>query len=590
MPAAIAPEFNAKTARYQRLARLLAYTNSEQYAGRPDWWTGGRDKVPLRERAPCIIYPLPKNAALEATRFTFGEGRFPKVVVRAEDADVAVGGFGLSDDEAKTLQRGVADLIEQTQLKRGARTLLFGGLTSCTAVALLSVRDGSFCVDHARAIDCIPTFKRPGDPTSPVVALTWTYQYAAEEPDARTGEPKQVNRYFRRDITEKDVVDYEPEEVVQGKRPRWIESAREPHGFSFCPVVWIRNLPAEHRGDIDGTSLLDGLFGEFDALNFALSQRHRGIAFFGTPQPWESGVDEDDGPGADGRTAGPVGYSASPALPAGAIAPPGAVVHGGVCATGSGAPARTIGPDRIWSYQSADAKVGLIETTGKAFEVATAHVDDISARLKQSMGVVLANAADVLGKGDMSAKFLALVYAPLLALVDDLRECWWGAGLQPILQMLLRMVAELDGKTLLLRNARGLAAILKGRTMAVEGGSMWLPPPMHPVWGPYFSASDDDVGKAVDAAQKAKDAKLVSDKTAVTYVANHFGVEDVEEELEAIEEDAETAATSHADSFGAAVQRLTTPTPNGKPSGAPEAEDDDTEEDEPAPASERAKA
>lgn len=589
MSTAIAPEFNARTARYQRLARLLAYTDSTQYAGRPDWWTGGSKRVPLRERAPCIIYPLPKNAALEATRFTFGEGRFPKLVVRAEDADTAVGGFGLSKDEAETLQRGVADLIEQAQLKRGMRTLLLGGLTACTAVALLSVRDGAFCVDYARALDCIPTFKRPGDPTSPVVALTWTYQYASEEPDERTGEPKSVKRYFRRDITELEVIDYEADEVVVGKRPTWREANREKHGFSFCPVVWIRNLPSENRGDIDGTSLLDGLFDEFDSLNLALSQRHRGIMFFGVPQPWETGVDEDDGPGAGGRTAGPVGYSAAPA---GALAPPGAVgAAGGVCAPSATSPARAVGPDKIWSYESAEVKVGLIETTGKAFEVATAHVDDISARLKQSMGVVLANAADVLGKGDMSAKFLALVYAPLLALVDDLRECWWGAGLQPILQMLLRMVAELDGKTLLLRNARGLAAILKGRTMAVEGGSMWLPPPMHPVWGAYFSASGDEVGKDVDAAEKAKDAKLISDKTAVTYVANHFGVEDVEEELEAIEEDAETAATSHADSFGAAVQRLTTPTTDGKPNGTPEAEADDTEDDdEPAPASERAEA
>jgi len=586
MTLAIAPEFNARTARYRRLARFIAYTESTQYAGRPDWWTGGRDRAPLRERAPCIIYPLPKNAALEATRFTFGEGRFPKVVVRAEEADTAVGGFGLSDDEAEALQRGVADLVEQAQLKTGMRTLLLGGLTACTAVALLSVRDGKFCVDYARALDCIPTFKRAGDPTSPVVALTWTYQYASEEPDARTGEPKQVQRYFRRDITELEVIDYEPEEVVQGKRPRWTESAREAHGFSFCPVVWIRNLPSEHRGDIDGTSLLDSLFDEFDSLNLALSQRHRGIMFFGVPQPWETGVDEDDGPGATGRTSSPAGYSAAPA---GALAPVGAVARGGVCAPSTTVGARKIAPDSIWSYQGENVKVGLVETTGKAFEVATAHVDDISARLKQSMGVVLANAADVLGKGDMSAKFLALVYAPLLALVDDLRECWWGAGLQPILQMLLRMVAELDGKTLLLRNARGLAAILKGRTMAVEGGSMWLPPPMHPVWGPYFSASDDEVGKAVDAAQKAKDAKLVSDKTAVTYVANHFGVEDVEEEREAIEEDAETAATSHADSFGAAVQRLATPTADGKPNGAPEA-DDTEDDDEPAPASERAEA
>jgi hypothetical protein len=104
--------------------------------------------------------------------------------------------------------------------------------------------------------------------------------------------------------------------------------------------------------------------------------------------------------------------------------------------------------------------------------------------------------------------------------------------------------------------------------MVTAGGPMWLPPPMHPVWGPYFSASDDEVGKAVDAAQKAKDAKLVSDKTAVTYTSNHFGVEDVEEEREAIEHDAQAAETAHSEGFHAAMARL----------GA--AEQDPTDDDE----------
>jgi hypothetical protein len=588
MSTAIAPEFNARTSRYQRLARLLAYTDSTQYAGRPDWWTGGSKRVPLRERAPCIIYPLPKNAALEAVRFTFGEGRFPKIVVRAEEADTAVGGFGLSKDDAEALQRGVADIIEQAQLKVGLRTLLLGGLTACTAVAILSVRDGRLCADYARALDCIPTFKRPGDPTSPVVALTWTYQYASERPDERTGEPTSVQCYFRRDITATEVVDYEPAEVVQGQRPTWRESLREAHGFSFCPVVWIRNLPNEHRGDIDGTSLLDGLFEEFDSLNLALSQRHRGIMFFGVPQPWETGVDEDDGPAATGRTASTPGWSAAPA---GANAPPGAVGAGGVCAVPSGGDAaRKVGPDAIWSYQGENVKVGLVETTGAAFKVATDHVDDISARLKQSMGVVLANAVDTLGKGDMSAKFLALVYAPLLALVDDLRECWWGAGLQPIVQMFLRIIAELDGKGLLLRNANGIAALLKGRTMVTEAGPMWLPPPMSPVWGPYFSASDDEVGKAVDATEKAITAKLIPRRAGVTYLANHFGIEDVDEALEEIDEEAQAADAAHSEGFHAAMTRLAAKTDDGDGADTEDAAEGNDTEDEPAPASERAEA
>ena len=517
---AIAPEFTHKSARFRDLDRYDRYLKGTQYEGRPDFFTGRKpngDVVPLRERKPVIIYPLPRNGVREAVRFTYGEGRFPSLQVKPVDKDDAVGSLAVSADEAKAIEKGVAEITEQARLRAVMRTLLEHGLGKKTGVAIVCVREGRYVIDTPRGQDCSPSFKN-GDPTAAVVGLTVCYQFDKEVADQGTGEPKLVKHWYRRDITETHDIRYHDAAVVQGVRPVWKvdETQTSEHALGFCPVVWYRNLPDAECGSIDGTSLLDGNFDEFDALNFALSQRHRGITFFGVPQPYETGVADDDGPQATERTSmgGPAGFSGG-RTPA---------PFGGVCAT---SPARASSPDRIWSYRAADVQVGLIETTGKAFEVATKHVDDISARIKQSMSVVLANAADVLGKGDMSAKFLALVYAPLLALVDDLRECSWSGALEPILAMALRILMVREGKGILIPRAPELAAILKKRTVTTEAGPVWVAPKVTPVWGAYFSASNDDIKVATETAAKAREAKVLSAKDATAFLAAQIGIRDV---------------------------------------------------------------
>lgn len=513
------PEHFAKTPRYAALARLQSYVDGTQYDGRPDFFTGD---CPVRERKPCVIYPLPESAIDEATRFTFGEGRFPALCVRPVEANAAIAGLALAKDAAELLESAIAEIAAQSNLRSVMRALLRCGLGTKSAPTIVCLRDGKFAVDMPRPQDCWPTYRREGDPKSDVVAMTWCYQFSRLVAD-RNGEPTTAPHFWRRDVTALEFIDYEPALIETNKPIEWVEKGRTKHGFTRCPVIWMRNLPDQHCGDMDGTSLLDGQLDEFDALNFTLSQRHRGIDALGTPQPYETGVAENDGPAQDGRTAveptGPKGFSRGSAGPA---------PH--TIATRSKA-ARVRAPNVIWRYEGVDVTVGLIETTGKAFEVASAHVDDISARCKQAMGVVLANAADTLGKGDMSAKFLALVYAPLLALVDELRECW-GDHLVALLELMLRGVMDCGGAGLLIPQAAQVASLLKGRVVVTTDGPIWVAPRIDLNWGAYFSPSNDDVKTDVEAAAKAVESKLVPPREATTYVAPNFGLRDIDEALE----------------------------------------------------------
>jgi hypothetical protein len=320
----------------------------------------------------------------------------------------------------------------------------------------------------------------------------------------------------------------------------------------------------ESGQDLDGESLIEGLEDEFDALNFAYSQRHRGIHYWGTPQPWETGVAEDDGPDASGRTGGPAGYSEA-----------GSEILGqfGQVAV----PARKIAPSEIWRYQGKDVELGLLETSGKSFEVATNHINDIRSRLLEQMGVVLASMADTVSRvtagAEMSAKFLALAHAPMISLAQELRHCWWPFGLERMASMALRIVTELGGEGILVPGSKSVAAILKAKSYVTfadpaNGGQavqMWVSPKMTPVWGRFFDPSTTEVKTAVETAVAARTGGVATLETVTMYVADDLGVEDPQRELQELEDEAEEAAEAAAELLESGEDEESSEAPESEP-------------------------
>jgi hypothetical protein len=541
---AIPPHLIPTLARYAALKQLQEYFDSKQYAGRPDFWTGikgtGGEPVPLRERAPCINYPLAKNAVRQTVRFMLGEGRWPALRVEHGEGDEGAeapepdgeeedgADLGLSEAEAETLKAGLDELVEKSGLPTVFRRLVERGLATGTSVGVFTIRRGRFSVELPHARDCWPTFESD-DPTLGVIRLTWAYRYRKQVPEGDQLVTKTF--WFRRDFDAEATLIYPPvEETTDGKTPQWAAPRAEPHGLGFCPVLWFRN--GDHgNADVDGVSLYDGLLNELDAVNLALSQRHRGIHYHGSPQPWETGVEPGDGPEATGRKAG----SFSPDDTAGRQS------HGKVSEK-----ARKQGPDKMWSYQGDNVKVGLLEATGSTFDATSKHVEDVRGRALEAMGVVIFNAEATmqLGGSDMSAKLLRLIYAPLLALVADLRTATWGPALTACLGLMVRMIVALDGRGIRLRHAKRLAQLgkrfLVSTASAVEGegpSDVWTFPELELVWGPSFESSPADVSGGIEGAVKASTGGLIAQKTAAGYVAPFFGVKDTVAELKAVEKE-----------------------------------------------------
>lgn len=514
------PHLLPTSARYREIDRLIAYFESRQYESRPDWWSGETSEgrvVPLRERAPCVVYPLPRAAVQQLVRFTIGTGKWPTLNV--EDDRV--------EGDARTdLSQNISRLVDCVGIRPAMRVLMSRALAARTSVAALGWRNGKLRIDLPEARDCIPTFEND-DANDAVVALTWVYQYEREvEEDGRLATKK---FWFRRDFDTVQVTDFEPVEVHVAEEPAWTVSKETKHGLGFCPVLWMRNMPDAQDGAVDGVSIYEDQLEEFDALNFTLSQRHRGIHYFGTPQPFETGVAADDGPEAEGRRAqpapGPTGFS-------GKDAPFGPSMQA----------ARRMAPDYMWSYRNERAAVALMETTGKAFDVASKHVEDVRARILEAIGVVLVNANTLMtgnGAKEMSGRFLQLAYAPMLNHVDELREACWWPHIWSLISMAMRMVAQAKPSEATFSLPK--FDEMQAQFSAFVVGSEWVPPTVTPLWGDAFDLTPEEVGSHVKAATDAHTAKLVSHETAARYVASSFGVSDVERELEAIEDETEDA-------------------------------------------------
>jgi hypothetical protein len=527
------------TKRFWEIDKLERYYLGTQHDGKPSWW---HDDVPARERQPCIISGLPKAAVEQAVRFTLGEGKFPRFQFTVSEQPRKIGGItlGLSKEEATKLDELWKEVANQCHLKLVAREMLRRGLSMRTACGTYSLRDGELSIEIFNPKHCKAEWV--DDRKKELASLECRYIFPKEEqrPDGTTEE---VWYWYRRVIDAESDIVYHEVRVEDGEEPVWSrdDSRSVDHATGFCPAFWFPNLPRMDLGDEDGCALVDGLEDEIDAIDYTLSIRHTGAFVYGSPQAWQTGVIQQRGPSADGRTAEVVDVFRT--------------IDGGEVkykVTGGGGAARKRSAFSVWSFEDIETKLGLLESNGGAAKMATEHVHDLRARLLESIQVVLVDPAEIAGHGDMSAKLLELLYAPLLALVDDLRECW-GKHLESLQSGLLRFLlahGERNADEVFVPGLADCVPILKRFSVEKQsGGKRWLTPPCSLLWGDYFSPSNQDIKDAVVIAKSARGEKaggdgsgadaagdpLITRKTAMRFVAPYFGVDDLDAESEELD-------------------------------------------------------
>ena len=298
-----------------------------------------------------------------------------------------------------------------------------------------------------------------------------------------------------------------------------------------CPVVWVRNdAEATATADqVDGHALIEGLEDEVEALDFELSQLYRNALYNGEPQLVQIGVDGDASMSAPvGQTAKSEGFSWFN----------GVVPEWASRLAGRGTTtAMKKAPGKVWKLpQGGDAK--MIESTGAGAGIIAGAIKELRRVLTDASGVVLFD-ADSLGGGDLAARTLQLMHAPMLDHADNLRV-EYGDALMRILSMMLRVLssqAARAGGVMLASYDAALPALdrLAGAD-AVTGARRWIGPALSLAWGDYFAPSAADKAAAIDTALKATGNKpVLTQRTALANVAAMFSVADVDAEAAEVE-------------------------------------------------------
>lgn len=480
--------------RFWYMDRLEQYFRNEQdEAKRFDWDGALRNVGGVRlfspvatgwapatsERKPCTRYGLAKVIVSNLTQMSLGGSSFPEINVEADAA-------------AEAALRKWSKIMKLPARLSEARN--FGGSQGTATLSLATVR-GRFRVDvhnpkHCKVLDWAD--REEFIPARVVKA----YSFSRDVYDREAHSMKKKTFWYvrtwdmQRDLTWSEI----PDEIAQlaDWQDRIPPSYAIEHGFGFCPFYWCQNLPNSQEEDGEGD--YEGTEEKIDELNQVWSATTRGTKKNVDPTLVIQDEDSDE----------PV-------------------------VKGSGAV--------IYSKGGAS----YLEINGSAVTATVELGGELRQQVLEETQVVIPREEKITGAAQ-SAAAMRILYRPMIARCDTLRD-QYGDLIVRILEDVRRIA-----KTVRLKPAydtlRADGTLEKKKDVIV--------PDLDPGdtdngvtlrWPEYFALTSQDVKDTTATAMQASGGKqVIAHKTAVEYVGRLFGVADTDEELKAIEADADVEA------------------------------------------------
>jgi len=537
--------------RYRRIDRLQRYIEGTQYIGKNDWW----DDCPLWEKAPCIVYPAGKLAIDSNKELVLGRERFPVITSRPEQDEADE---GLDEESSRKLDALIKQLTKEVKLCTSTRKGFDSAQGASTAVALLGARRGKLFIEILSPKRCVPTFDDDGEPTS----LEIKYPYLKRDEEKRW----QCYLYRRTIDGTQDILYNEQKAPDDGSEPSWSVKSTVLHGFGFCPVIWHKNdpKPDDDVTQFDGHAIHEIVLDEMDALNYALSIRHRAVIYTGDPQLVEIGVEPGTNPTgvADSPVADATPHGGQETPPDGGN--PIVGTYGRKRPRGGPRGARKKGPGYPWQYSDPNVKVFYLTLPPGAIESIFNHCEDLYNKLCDSMDVVIP--APSMGKmlQVITGKGIESLRAKQLDRCDGYRDDFGEGFILAAIDKLLRITWVLGPQKLKLPGLNKSLPLLK---KFVEGDGSWSGPRLTLKWGKYYRPDAEDEQKTVTTTTQS--VGLTTLRTRVQKVAPIFEIEDVETYLASLEAENAEREAKEAEAAHTLTKTLVPKVkPNGRKTGA----------------------
>lgn len=532
--------------RQRRLNRLWSYYTCNQYDScRVDW--DGRERVedvdadmvatqgflppgmydagamfPLKFRKPSAPYHLVRVVIARFTGLLFSSSRHPQIRVEG-------------DPDTEDFQRTLAEASHLWAMMLQARAL--GGAMGTVAMGFQFL-EGKPVVEVHDPRWLFPEFEDRQELRLSSIEKRFMFPIEMRNPK---GEWEEVMHWYRRVINAESDTVWKPVPVGDGKQePPWyvadeegnevpnpaLVQAHVVHNLSFCPVIWIQNLPV--GDDIDGEPDCHGALDMSKEIDGLLAQAGRGT---------KSNCD------------------------------PTVVVT----TTASMGDLRK-GSDNALKIPDGDAK--YMEISGSGPKAAL----DMAATLRSYFLEMVQCVLEHPDVANRTATEVERSYESMYAKADVLREQYGERGVKPLLRMMVKAAqsstqarAE-DGQ--IVRGALVLPPkVVKVQAQDDDGNGQPGRPgsqngngrnqngngqPERPQvqlverrlgkfadrletqlqWPPYIKPTVDDALKVVQASTAAKMGQLVDGEHAAKKVAPYFDVEDVQAMMDKVKKEA----------------------------------------------------
>lgn len=467
----------------QRLKALKDLYDGEAYAKLPPPSktedANGR-KIPFRERQPQVIRRLPKRLVRSMASLLFGGFRFPTITHADEQVQAAANAIS-------------------TELRLPSRSL---------KQARLALRDGAMAMTFAvvdgevvlRTWSASQVQRVEWDPRRPdrITLIRVLYRYTERQRDGTTR-----RLWFRRDYTTEAEIEYEPVDSAEHPDPEaegipWTAKADNPppHNFGFVFGEWLTCF-SEEDGDNRGESIFENMDSILAAIDYNLSHLDRVLEYHAEPWVARSGEGQFDSalPDIDAVTGEPI---------------PGRLA----ISKGDG-DIIDVGPE---------GAIKFVEMQGTIQEIQQKHLQDLERMLRTDTHVVEVDPEMAIQADSRPA--LERVYAPMLALADELRTDLGESGLAVLMAKILVALARFKaaGQTVRLPEIWDEEAkipvpvSLDGAGTDPQALSLVLD------WGPYFDTTAVDRQNEATATQAAVTAGLPP-SYAMRYLGPFFGVD-----------------------------------------------------------------
>jgi hypothetical protein len=310
------------------------------------------------------------------------------------------------------------------------------------------------------------------DATGELEQIEIRYVYEDGEDKDAKGNPKK--KWYRLVLTKTSDTLFDNPDYREGSVPQFKVVNTYAHNLGWVQGEWFRT--SKEKFSPDGQSILAPILDFFDEFNYSLSQTSQAVGYNQDPQLVVNNIDEDE--------LDKLIRSAT----------------------------------KAWNM-GREGKAEFIQSDLAGVTVARETRDDMRQRALEVVRVIMHDPEKIVGNAS-SGKALEILFAPLLELVDELRTV-----IEPSLKNLIIKI----GMTLLALNAEGFETILTTPD-GYEPQSL----DVTVKWPPIFPPTLEDLQKMATTANTLSMANLVSRETLTRWLAPHFDIEDVDEELKKI--------------------------------------------------------